>query len=247
VRLEPHEPPEQGARLGVVPRALVQVGERVRPPQVVLPRLLGQAEPLREQAHRGRQLAAVGERSGHDDATLGHERRARRGLAQLGPQALDLAVLAHRAPAVGEDRVLFGAAAAELDERIQVAGRVLPPPEAVERQPVQLADLGEVRHLAHDGSEDLAGLAEPLPGERRRGLADALLEALGAARAHEVDEPGCVHLDAGRRTARRLPWTGRGARAGRALVDPDLLVAGAGGSRLLWGLAARWAAPARRR
>ena len=79
---------EELARPRELARALVEVGERVPEPEVVLLRRASRRRPRRSSvAIASLQAARVGERAGEHDAALGHERARRRRLPRAPPRA----------------------------------------------------------------------------------------------------------------------------------------------------------------
>ncbi len=163
---------------------------------------------------------------GVDDAALGHEGGAGRRVAQVLPQLLHPSVAAQGAVAVGQDRVLLGAAG-EIGERLELGDRLLPAPESVE---------GEAQQLAHghgggcrfgDRSQDLAGLLVALPAEGLPGLLHPLVGALELGRRDRLAERrvrGTLALLHGGRRPARSTSADRALRLldDLALVDPDL-------------------------
>ena len=187
---------EHRSGLGHVAGTLVEITQGVRTSKVMLLWLSWHAEASRKQSYGPRKISLVSAGASGHDASLGHESSAGRRLTQLLPQAFDLAVLPQSALTVCEHRVLLRAPTTQLDERGQLARSVLPPTEPIQREAVQLAYLGQVRHLSSDRSKDLPRITEPLSGESRRRVAKSSFESLGTSGSDQVDQLRSVDLDA---------------------------------------------------
>lgn len=119
-------------------------------------RLLWKPEATGEQSGRPGEIALVGQSARRDDPAFGHELGAWRLLFEFVPEAGHLAILLHRSPTVGENGMLFGASACQLDERFELRRCLLPPAETIQGKPVQLSTSNEVRRLFYDWCEDLS-------------------------------------------------------------------------------------------
>ena len=90
-----------------------------------------------------------------------------------------------RPVAVGQHGVLVGRLA-QRAEGLELGGRELPSPQPVQREPVELAHARDARGLLGQGPQALRRLGEPLGIEVAGGVAQPLLDLLGATRAHRI-------------------------------------------------------------
>ena len=218
---------EELAGLRQVTGPLVQVGQRVGDAEVVRLGPLGGRLRRLEHADGVLETTLIGEGAGVHDAALGDEGGAGRRGAQLLPELRHLGVPAERSVAVGEHRVLLGAAA-EGAEGLQLRDGELPAAEAVVGQPQELTNGLGGRRLLGQRSQEGAGLLEPLAAEGLARVLEASVQPIGGAGGHRpaqrwVGREGALVGGAGRTAARAPAADGLvGLAPHDAFVDPHL-------------------------
>jgi len=172
------DPDEQlaGPRFGTGP--LVEVGQRVGPPEVMVsgprrdpPTPLQEGEALLD-------TALVGKCPGGHQSALGDERAAGGGITKLSPQHLDVVPPALGAMAVGQHRVLLRTSR-HLTEDLEALGRCLPVAHAVVHEPEQLNHLRNLWCSFDQLVQDATGILEPIVGEGAGGFIQSI-EGLAA-------------------------------------------------------------------
>jgi len=154
-------PAEQLPGPGRGARPLVEVRQCIGAPQVMVTRPLGNRPATLELTHRIGHATLVCQGTGSHEATLGHKCSTRRRVAQFGPEHLDIGPPALGPVAVGQHRVLLGAAG-QVPEDLEPLCGGLPVSDPV------VGEAKELDHLDHLGStldqrvQDASGVVEAL-------------------------------------------------------------------------------------
>ena len=166
------------------------------------------------------------QRPGEHDPALGDERARRRRRGELLPQLLDPPVLAQRAGAVHQHRVLLDRVR-QLDERLELLGRRRVLAEPVLAQAEQLAHRARVRVGVAQRAQQPGRVAFASGGERLGGAGEL---GLGVARRRD---PAIRASSSPASVLRSLPAPRR--RGGARLAAPDVGrgAVSAGGRRTL--------------
>lgn len=144
----------------------------------VTKRLLGR----RQQSDRSFEVAAIGQRTGHDESALDKNLPVDACLSQLVPDAQDCLVVPERPFAVRDDRMLVERAR-EIVKGAQLADGLPPAAEPIKRQAVELADRRHIRRQADEHAQLGEGLAVPVALVRTCRDRQPSLQARGPIRA----------------------------------------------------------------
>jgi len=213
-------PGEQLACLGDVASSLIEVCERIRPTKVMDLRTFGKRPSLFEKSDRIDDALAIGERTGHHDATFRDDFGTGRDLSNFSPAVLDESPLPKPSIAISKHRQLitgFG----DLPEGLQFLRRQLPLLLPVQRQSVEFANGWHGRSFVDKFLENLRCISETILLEMLRGFSEPTLDPLAPCIRDGLRQLGAnlfSQVDRGRvRTAPNLR-----SRSGRRIVIDDL-------------------------
>lgn len=235
--------PEVAPGADHVARSIEQIGNHVPLPQVLVTHPFRHRKGGLHDLQCTGEITLVGQRTRGDDPALGHQRRRRRALPQLGPQIVDVSVAPQRPVAVGKDSMMVKASVQTAGD-LQLRGGLSPLADPVQRETCQLVGKGDIGQVPEHRLHHPTSVLESPAVERIGGGG----KPFGVARdttglrlsLDVVEHLGCDLAGASAASASRRRCSGSGcdrlvAEIGdRPLVDPllDHVVRVAGDSLL---------------
>ena len=135
-------PTEQLARAYRRAGTLVEISHRISASQMVPLRTSWHVPPLFDQPQRRREIAPICQGARHDDPALVHHCRVGAGRTQFIPKFIHVAPAPQRSMTISQHGILLRATC-QLTKGLELYDSCGPTPEAIQRESVQLADLGD--------------------------------------------------------------------------------------------------------